>query len=93
MYVSQEPLKSPPRKPSTLIENKFCTLDFQRTLTVQQLPDLLTDQSYECHFAEYASQATKNGDMLDCVTPPSNKIPAIEPGGKQLLRRRNESLS
>jgi uncharacterized CHY-type Zn-finger protein len=65
----------------------------QRTLTVQQLPDLSTNQNYECHFDEYASQATKNGDILNCVTPPSNRIPAIDQGGKQLLRSMGELIS
>ncbi|XP_038061896.1 plexin-B-like [Patiria miniata] len=52
----------------------------QITLTVQQLPDLGTGQSYECHFGSFESPATKNGEMLECTSPPSDGIPAIPQG-------------
>ncbi|XP_038061899.1 plexin-B-like [Patiria miniata] len=49
----------------------------QITLTVQQLPDLGTGQSYECYFGSFESPATKNGEVLECTSPPSDAIPAI----------------
>ncbi|XP_038069424.1 plexin-B-like [Patiria miniata] len=52
----------------------------QITLTVQQLPDLGTGQSYECHFGSFESPATKNGEVLECTSPPSDGIPAIQQG-------------
>ncbi|XP_038066354.1 plexin-A4-like [Patiria miniata] len=52
----------------------------QITLTVQQLPDLGTGQSYECHFGSFESPATKNGEVLECTSPPSDGIPAIPQG-------------
>ncbi|XP_038069390.1 plexin-A4-like [Patiria miniata] len=52
----------------------------QITLTVQQLPDLGTGQSYECHFGSFKSPATKNGEVLECTSPPSDGIPTIEQG-------------
>ncbi|XP_038069358.1 plexin-B-like [Patiria miniata] len=52
----------------------------QITLTVQQLPDLGTGQSYECHFESFKSPATKNGEVLECTSPPSDGIPAIPQG-------------
>ncbi|XP_038069507.1 plexin-B-like [Patiria miniata] len=52
----------------------------QITLTVQQLPDLGTSQSYECHFGSFESPATKNGEVLECTSPPSDGIPAIPQG-------------
>ncbi|XP_038069308.1 plexin-A4-like [Patiria miniata] len=52
----------------------------QITLTVQQLPDLVTGQSYECHFGSFQSPATKNGEVLECTSPPSDGIPAIPQG-------------
>ncbi|XP_038069442.1 plexin-B-like [Patiria miniata] len=52
----------------------------QITLTVQQLPDLGTGQSYECHFESFESPATKNGEVLECTSPPSDGIPDIPQG-------------
>ncbi|XP_038066814.1 plexin-B1-like [Patiria miniata] len=52
----------------------------QITLTVQQLPDLGTGQSYECYFGSFESPATKNGEVLECTSPPSDGIPTIPQG-------------
>ncbi|XP_038067021.1 plexin-B1-like [Patiria miniata] len=52
----------------------------QITLTVQQLPDLGTGQRYDCHFGSFESPATKNGEVLECTSPPSDGIPAIPQG-------------
>ncbi|XP_038066957.1 plexin-B1-like [Patiria miniata] len=52
----------------------------QITLTVQKLPDLGTGQSYECHFGSFESPATKNGEVLECTSPPSDGIPVIPQG-------------
>ncbi|XP_038069418.1 plexin-A4-like [Patiria miniata] len=53
-------------------------------LTVQQLPDLGTGQSYECHFGSFQSPATKNGEVLECTSPPSDGIPAIPQGDDEV---------
>ncbi|XP_022111692.1 plexin-B1-like, partial [Acanthaster planci] len=50
----------------------------QIKLSVQQLPYLATDQSYECYFGSYRSPATKTGEMLNCTSPPSDGIPSIQ---------------
>ncbi|XP_038066372.1 plexin-B-like [Patiria miniata] len=52
----------------------------QITLTVQQLPDLGTGQSYACHFGSFESPATKNGEALECTSPPSDEVPVIPHG-------------
>ncbi|XP_038069360.1 plexin-B-like [Patiria miniata] len=52
----------------------------QIILTVQQLPDLGTGQSYECHFGSFESSASKIDEMLECTSPPSDGIPAIPQG-------------
>ncbi|XP_038069389.1 plexin-B-like [Patiria miniata] len=49
-------------------------------LTVQKFPDLGTGQSYGCHFGSFESPATKNGEVLECTSPPSDGIPAIPQG-------------
>ena len=48
---------------------------------MEQLPDLLDGQFYQCIFdnAE-ASRAVKDGNLLTCNTPPANKIPEIPNG-------------
>ena len=51
-------------------------------MSVEQLPDLLTNMTYECWFGSYVSQATKTNEDLRCVSPPGNRIPPIQPGGK-----------
>ncbi|XP_038069370.1 plexin-B-like [Patiria miniata] len=62
-------------------DNLPITVDEQQiTLTVQQLPDLGTGQSYECHFGSFESPATKNGEVLECTSPPSDGIHAIPQG-------------
>ncbi|XP_022105398.1 plexin-B-like isoform X2 [Acanthaster planci] len=52
----------------------------QINLSLQQLPDLTTDQNYECYFGSYQSPATKTGGMLTCTSPPNDGIPAIQQG-------------
>ncbi|XP_022105400.1 plexin-B-like [Acanthaster planci] len=52
----------------------------QIKLTVQQLPDLKTDESYACYFGSYQTPATKNGDVLNCTSPPSSQIPRLPQG-------------
>ncbi len=54
----------------------------QITVSVQQLPDLLTSMRYECWFGSYVFQATKTNEDLGCVSPPGNGIPPIQQGGK-----------
>ena len=38
--------------------------------------------TYECWFGSYVSQATKTNEDLRCVSPPGNRIPPIQQGGK-----------
>ncbi|XP_071784059.1 plexin-B-like [Asterias amurensis] len=52
----------------------------QITVSVEQLPDLLTNMTYECWFGSYVSQATKTNEDLRCVSPPGNRIPPIQQG-------------
>ncbi|XP_071784057.1 plexin-B-like isoform X2 [Asterias amurensis] len=52
----------------------------QVTVSVEQLPDLLTNMTYECWFGSYVSQATKTNKDLRCVSPPGNRIPPIQQG-------------
>ncbi|XP_033647915.1 plexin-B-like [Asterias rubens] len=63
-------------------DSHIITVAEQRiTLTVQQLPDLLNSQHYNCNFDDvFSNQANKSGDTLQCTTPPSNLILEIMMG-------------
>ncbi len=61
----------------------------QVTITVQQLPDLVSGENYECvfHYEDshsLSSQAEKSGDDLSCMTPDTDMLPIIlEGSGKK----------
>ncbi|XP_071784060.1 plexin-B-like isoform X1 [Asterias amurensis] len=57
----------------------------QITVSVEQLPDLLTNMTYECWFGSYVSQATKTNEDLRCVSPPGNRIPPIQQGDDAVM--------
>ncbi|XP_072025086.1 plexin-A2-like [Amphiura filiformis] len=50
-------------------------------LTVEQLPDLASDQFYQCVFDDgQQSRADKNGNELTCITPVTSNRPRIPAG-------------
>ncbi|XP_071784063.1 plexin-B-like [Asterias amurensis] len=55
------------------------------TVSVEQLPELLTNMTYECWFGSYVSQATKTNEDLRCVSPPGNRIPPIQQGDDAVM--------
>ena len=53
----------------------------QITVTVDQLPDVLPPQSYECVFelndVSVSNPAVKTGNNLECMTPQPDELPRI----------------
>ena len=63
----------------------------QITVTVEQLPELGSGESYECNFdlndVFLTSPASKSGNDLTCTTPSTDLLPPIPEGeGKQPTR-------
>ncbi|XP_072025124.1 hepatocyte growth factor receptor-like [Amphiura filiformis] len=69
----------------TPFDSQPYTVPQEITVTVEQLPDLAPSTDYECVFDygdthSLSSMATKSGNDLVCMTPPTNDLPEIPDG-------------